>query len=157
MREKMPFIKHPEVSKSTAASEGRAIEELVYDYKITREEMLSIFDEVREYLPDTRYDQFIELIKKPENFIEILREAIEQYEMKKVHAMHDSDTTDDSTDKKTFLMRWREEPLVKRSDYQNWYFINLIFCKKNLLRLALMKCKRLMHILFHKLLRCVNP
>jgi MoxR-like ATPase len=53
MEPKMPkiFLKHPEVRKSeTELAEALRIEQLAWNYKFKNEEMLSIFDEVREYL-----------------------------------------------------------------------------------------------------------
>ncbi len=53
--ERMPFLVSPEVKNALSTEqrelqEAQKTEQLVYKYKIKREEMLSIFDEVREYL-----------------------------------------------------------------------------------------------------------
>ncbi len=51
----MPFISNPEVQNAPAVEQGdlrdaQKTEQLVYEYKVKREEMLAIFDEVKQYL-----------------------------------------------------------------------------------------------------------
>ncbi len=49
--EKLPLLKHPEVTaEEDRLKEALEMERLVFDYKVRQEEALSIFDEVKDYL-----------------------------------------------------------------------------------------------------------
>lgn len=74
--EKPPFIKHPEVqAEKDKYQEGLDIERLAFKYKVEREEMLSVFDEVSKYI---NYEDIIGSLLY-EKLPEELKRSIEEH------------------------------------------------------------------------------
>lgn len=93
MPEKIPFIQTPEVRGDEELQEALATEQLVFDYKVRREEMLSIFDELKENL-NRRLK--LEDLKKLWNedrraFLKELAQSIREKETQKVMAINKED------------------------------------------------------------------
>ena len=78
-----PIVTHPEVEKDYEIERARETEAMYYDYKIKREEMLSIFDEVKEFFDY----EILEGVLDNFQIAEELKNKIKEHKSKSKHTI----------------------------------------------------------------------